>query len=144
MARGRPSGQEGEGMTLPEPSRNRQVFARGAQLFAATLFVLTPTLLCIGALPALGGQILLAQNATTDSGTTAQGTGTAAGASTGDVNANTSAAGVNANTSAAAEGGVNANTSAAGAAEEQPQVPKQPAVETTPFGLTIYRGSGSP
>ncbi len=120
-------------MTLPEPSRNRQVLARGAQLLAATLLVLAPTVLCAGSMPALGDRVLLAQNTTTDTGTTEQGTAAAPAAS----------GGVNANTSAAAEGGVNANTSAAGAAEEQPQAPRQPAVETTPFGLTIYRGSGS-
>ena len=136
MARSRPSGREVEGMTLPEPSRNRQALARGAQLIAATLFLLAPTVLCAGALPGLGDRILLAQTTTTDNGAAvpAQGSG-------GDVNASTSATsgtGVDANTSAAS--GVNANTSAA---EEQPQAPRQPAVETTPFGLTIYRGSGS-
>ncbi len=125
-------------MTLPEPRRNRQAFARGAQLVAATLFVLAPTVLCAGALPGLGDPVLLAQTTTTDNGAAAPAQG-----SGGDVNANTSAAsgaGVNANTSAASGAGVNANTSAA---EEQPQAPRQPAVETTPFGLTIYRGSGS-
>ena len=92
-------------------------------------------------------RLILAQNATTTAGTAAQGAtanGTAGqGASTSGTTT-APAQGTAAGTApAATDTGVNANTSAAGAADETPPPPKQPAVETTPFGLTIYRGSGS-